>query len=139
MPATYHLEIVAPDRTAFAGEVSAIVVPGVEGYLGVLAHHAPMLAELGVGMIKVTTGEGETFHLATGGGFLEVMPDHAVVLADSVERVEEIDVARAQAALQRAQERLQGRAEPDVDVERAQAALQRALNRLRIAEERTPR
>ena len=138
MPAAYRLEVVAPDRIAYAGDVVSVVAPGAEGYLGVLAHHAPMVAELQVGIIKVVTSGGETLHLAAGGGFLEVMPDRTVILADSLERAGEIDVDRAQAARRRAQERLERRAQPEIDVERAEAALRRALNRLRIVGGRTP-
>ena len=133
MPPAYRLEIVAPDHIAYAGDVASIVVPGAEGYLGVLARHAPMLAELTVGVIKVAPREGDAFRMATGGGFLEVMPDRTVILADSVERADEIDVDRAEAARRRAQERLTHRAEPGMDLERAEIALRRALNRLRLA------
>lgn len=133
MPPTYRLEVVAPDRIAYASDVTSVVVPGVEGYLGVLAHHAPLLAELTVGAIKVATGEGETLHMAIGGGFLEVMPDRTVILADSVERAEEIDVDRAEAARRRAEARLRERP-PEVDVERAEVALKRALNRIHVAD-----
>jgi F-type H+-transporting ATPase subunit epsilon len=133
VPPRYRLEMVAPDRIAYAGDVTSLVAPGAEGYLGVLAHHAPMLVELTVGVIKVTPAEGEAFYLATGGGFLEVMPDRTVVLADSIERPAEIDVSRAEAARRRAEERLKERARLEVDVERAEAALRRALNRLDLA------
>ena len=133
MPPSFRLEMIAPDHIAYADDVTSLVAPGAQGYLGVLAHHAPMLAELTVGVIKVTPARGDTLRLATAGGFLEVTPNRVVILADSVERPEEIDVGRAQAARGRARERLEQRAVPAVDVERAETALRRALNRLDVA------
>jgi len=132
MPGTFTLEIVTPERRVFREEVQAIMVPGTEGYLGVLARHAPLMAELGVGAVKVTYPDQRIEFLATSGGFMEVANNKAIILADSAERALEIDVARAEAARDRARERLESKA-PDIDIARAQAALARALNRLHVA------
>ena len=135
MAATYQLEVVAPDQRLWQGQAQSLVAPGVEGYLGVLAHHAPLMCALGVGELKLVTAEGQQMFFALTGGFLEVSREGAIVLADAAERPEEIDAARARAALRRAEERLSRRT-PDLDADRARAALMRALNRLRVAERR---
>lgn len=135
MPPLYELTLVTPERTLYEGKVSSIVAPGWEGYLGVLARHAPMVVALAAGELRVK-GEGEEAGpFALSGGYLEVAWDGATILADAAEAAEEIDVARARAARERAQERLRSRA-ADVDVARAEAALRRALTRLRVAEKR---
>ena len=127
-----RLEIVTAEWAVFSEEVDAIVAPGTEGQLGILPHHAPLMTALQPGELLIRRGS-EEISMAISGGFLEVRPDRVIVLADSAERSEEIDIARAEEARRRAQERL---AEPtaEVDVARAEAALARSLARLRVGE-----
>lgn len=131
MARTFYIEIITPERTVYQGEVESLVVKAYEGYLGVLAGHAPLLAQLAIGEIRIREPHQREILFATGGGFLEVANDRVIILADSAERPEEIDVERARRALDRARARLAGRRE-DIDVARAEAAMERALNRLRI-------
>ena len=131
------LDIVTAERVVFSEEVDAVIAPGIEGQLGVLPHHAPLMTTLQVGEMRVRKG-GEEFSFAISGGFLEVRPDRIIVLADIAERAEEIDSTRAEEAKRRAQEWL-GRRAPEVDVARAEAALRRSLIRLKVAEKRRRR
>ena len=126
------LEIATPMRLAVSEPVDEVVAPGVEGYFGVLPGHAPFLTTLGIGELTYRVGR-EEHHLALVGGFAEVRNDKVIVLADAAERPEEIDRARAERARERAERRLSGRAADDVDFARAQAALMRALMRLHVA------
>jgi F-type H+-transporting ATPase subunit epsilon len=126
------LEIATPTRLVVSEQVDEVVVPGVEGYFGVLAGHAPFLTTLGIGELTYRKGRDE-FHLAVAGGFCEVRNDKVIVLADTAERPEEIDRDRAERARQRAEQRLSGRAQEEVDYTRAAAALARALSRLQVA------
>jgi F-type H+-transporting ATPase subunit epsilon len=135
--ATTRLDIVTAEREVFSDEVDEVVAPGVEGQLGILPHHAPLMTTLLPGELLVKKG-GEEFYLAISGGFIEVRPDHIIVLADAAERVEEIDIARAEEAKRRAEARLAEHA-PGVDMARAEAALRRSLIRLRVAERRRRR
>ena len=129
----FEVSILAPDHALFEGRVRSLVAPGVEGYFGVLARHAPTIAQLGTGVLSVTTEQGKQEFFACASGFVEVEPDHVTILADTAEAAEEIDLARARAAERRARERLQAHS-PNVDIARAEAALRRALVRLRTAE-----
>ena len=126
------VEIVSPDRAAFRGEAVRFRAPGTEGAFEVLRGHAPMLAATGVGTVTVTTPGGERVSFTTSGGFVEVLDDHVVMLADTAEPVGSIDVERARAAEAGARERLAGAQTPE---ERAavQAELDRARNRLRAS------
>ena len=118
--------------------VRSIVAPGTEGYLGVLRNHAALITELQAGRLSVTGLDRDTPEIyAVSGGFLEVSRNNATLLADSLEPVAEIDVSRAGKAADRARKRLQERG-PNVDVARAEAALQRALNRMRLARQHIP-
>jgi F-type H+-transporting ATPase subunit epsilon len=128
---TFLLEIVTPVRKVFSGQVLSLVAPGEDGYFGVLPRHAAMLSSLAVGHLKVETPE-KTRHFAISGGFAEVLPSGVRILAETAEESSEIDVERAQQALQRAEERLK-QSHKEVDRERAQRSLARAENRLRIA------
>ena len=132
-----RLDIVTVERVVFSDDVEVVVAPGVEGQLGILPHHTPLMTTLQPGELRVRKG-GEEFFLAISGGFLEVRPDRIIVLADSAERAEEIDIARAEEAKRRAQERLSQRA-PDLDIGRAEAALHRAMARLGVVERRRRR
>jgi F-type H+-transporting ATPase subunit epsilon len=132
MPGKLTLEVITAERVVFSDEVDMVTAPGALGTVGILPRHAPMLTTLEPGEVKIVQNGEETF-LAIGGGFLEVRDNHVVVLADSAERAEEIDIQRAEEARQRARERLRAR-ETGVDVERAATSLARALARLRVAE-----
>lgn len=127
------LDIVTAERIVYSEEVDAVIAPGVEGQLGILPHHAPLMTILQAGELVVRRGNKED-SLAISGGFLEVRPDRVIVLADSAERAEEIDEARAEAAKKRAEERLHDRKVAGLDETRAEAALRRAIARLSVAE-----
>ena len=131
LPTKLTLEIVTPDRSLVREDVDEVVVPGSEGYLGVLPGHTPLLAMLKVGELWFRVGQ-EKQYLAIAGGFVEVLPDRVTVLADIAERAHDIDVARAEAARKRAEERL-ARPPADADIERARLALLKALGRLHVA------
>ncbi len=126
------LDIVTAERVVFSEDVDVVLAPGVEGQLGVLPHHAPLMTILEPGELLVRKG-GEEFFMAVSGGFLEVRPDRIIVLADTAERAEEIDISRAEEAKQRAKQRLE-EGIPDADRVRAEAALRRALVRLGAVE-----
>lgn len=130
--ATLRVEVVTAERELYSGEADLVSAPGIAGRVGILPEHAPFLAVLGPGALRLTL-EGAEEVLFVSGGFLEVSNDNVTVLADAAEHAEEIDEARAEEARRKAQERLE---EARSNVERAemQAALQRALNRMRVAE-----
>jgi F-type H+-transporting ATPase subunit epsilon len=133
---TFTLEIVTPDRVVSTDEdVVSLVVPGVDGYLGVMAHHAPLLTELTVGEITVRHSGNVEEHIATAGGFLEVSDNKATILSDAAEKAEEIDMTRAEESVKRAEERL-AHSTAETDLARARASLMRAMNRLRVASHR---
>ncbi|TDA69743.1 MAG: F0F1 ATP synthase subunit epsilon [Clostridia bacterium] len=126
-----ELKIVTPERVLMQTEAEAVVVPAELGYLGVLPGHAPLLAALKAGVIRYRR-EGQMRSLAVSGGFMEVASNRVVVLADTAETAEEIDVTRAERARERAVRRLRDRGK-ELDVARAELALQRALARLKAA------
>lgn len=136
MTETLTLEVATPTRLVVADVVDEVVAPGSCGYFGVLPGHAPFLATLGIGELTYRKGR-EEFHLAVMGGFCEVRHDKVVVLADTAERPDEIDRARAERARERAERRLAGRSPTgspeEIDYARAAAALARALTRLQVA------
>jgi len=132
--ATFKLEIVTAEKMVYSDEVSALIVWGVEGQLGILPHHAPLMTMLQPGDLLIRKDKEEEI-LAVSGGFLEVRPDKVIVLADACERVDEIDIARAEEAKKRAQETM--KAGPlTADAAVAEAALRRSLARLKVAERR---
>ena len=133
LPETFELQIVTPERLIVREEAHEAQVPAKNGYLGILPGHAPLLSELMVG--EVSYRRGATWaYLAVARGFVEVLPTRVIVLAETAERAEEINVERATAAHQRAQERLaRASQDPSIDINRAQVALQRALIRLQVA------
>jgi F-type H+-transporting ATPase subunit epsilon len=135
--AKLRVEVITAERVVLQEEADMVVAPGIEGQLGILPRHAPLLTTLQVGELRLKKG-GEEISLAITGGFLEVQPDRVIVLADAAERAEEIDIARAEQARRRAQELLEHRP-ADVDAARAEAALRRSLIRLKIAEKRRKR
>ena len=130
-----RLEIVTPERQVMSEDVDAVVVPGVEGELGVLPHHAPLLTTLGVGELRIRRGANEEL-FAIAGGFLQVRPDKVVVMAETADLASEIDVARAEEARREAERALEGGYQEGADLAAARAALQQALLRLRVAERR---
>ncbi|HEX75122.1 MAG TPA: F0F1 ATP synthase subunit epsilon [Dehalococcoidia bacterium] len=129
--ATLRLEITTAERQVFVDDVNLVVAPGIEGQLGILPHHAPLMTMLQPGELLVRKDSEETYMTITG-GFLEVRPDKVIVLADACERAEEIDIARAEEAKHRAEERLKTRPS-EIDTARAEAALRRSLIRLKVA------
>ena len=132
-----RLDIVTAEKVVYSDEVDLLVVPGIEGELGILPHHAPLMTTLKVGELKIKKGE-EEFYLAVSGGFLEVRPDRVIILADAAERVEEIDISRAEAARRRAEEQLT-RQLSQADTASTEAALRRSLARLKVVERRKKR
>ena len=126
------LEITTPTRLVVSESVDEVVAPGIEGYFGVLPGHAPFLTTLGVGTVTYRIGRDE-HRLAVAGGFAEVRNDKVIILADSAERPEEIDRARAERSKERAERRLSGRMPEEIDYARCQAALARAVTRLAVA------
>jgi len=127
------LDIVTAERVVYSQEVDTVVAPGVEGQLGILPHHAPLMTILQAGELVARRGSEEDI-LAISGGFLEVRPDRVIILADSAERAEEIDIERAEAARRRAEERLRDRKAEGLDETRAEASLRRAIARISVAE-----
>jgi F-type H+-transporting ATPase subunit epsilon len=132
--ANFHLSIVTPEETVFDETVTSIIVPGAKGYLGILAHHAPLISPLIPGKLTVIMPDERELIMAISGGFVEVANNQATILADATEEIDEIDRARALAALERARQRLVESAAGDGtwDINRATAALHRAKNRIRI-------
>ena len=129
----FTLDIVTLKKVAFSEEIKSVNAPGTEGYFSILVNHTPFVSSLKAGIIKVTRENEETSTFSMSGGFLMTDGKKVILLADAVERPEEVDVARAQAAKERAETRIAERT-PDVDIDRARLALLRALNRLKIAE-----
>jgi len=125
------LEIVTAERVVYSEQIDILVAPGIDGELGILPSHAPLLTVLNPGELRVVKDGEETF-MAVSGGFAEVGQERVTILAETAERADEIDVARAKSSQQRAEERLASRESEEVDVVRAQMALSRALNRLKV-------
>lgn len=132
LPIRIQLRIVTPDRELFEGEVSDVSIPGKEGYLGILPGHAPLLTELQSGRLTYRQDEME-LHMAIHWGFAEVLPDRVIILADTAERGEEIDVERAERARRRAEEFLKRPSESEAEMQEAREALRRAVCRLETA------
>ena len=131
LPTKILLEVVTPDRAVVREEVDEIQLPGSEGYFGVLPGHTPLLATLQVGEMWYRIGQ-QKHYLAIAFGFVEVLPDRVTVLAQIAERAEDIDVARAEAAKRRAEERV-SKPVIDMDFERARISLMKSLIRLQVA------
>ena len=135
---TMKLDIVTAEHEVFSDQVSGVVVPGTEGELTVLPNHAPLLTAIQAGELRIMQeGSADTF-MAVGGGFLEVIANKVVILADAAERADEIDESRAQQAVTRAEERLTHRT-ADMDLERAMASLRRSQTRLKVVRRRRSR
>lgn len=125
------VEIITPSKTAYKGEVKSITLPGTLGNFQVLFNHAPLLSSLEVGRIKIVEANGNILEFVTSGGTVEILKNKVLVLADSVETANEIDLERARQSYNRAKERLSSR-KVDIDVLRAEASLHRALNRMKL-------
>jgi F-type H+-transporting ATPase subunit epsilon len=132
LPTSLALEIVTPDRSIVSQQVDEVELPGADGYFGVLPGHTPLLASLQVGEMWYRTGQ-DRHYLAIAFGFAEVLPERVTVLAQIAERAQDIDVSRAEAAKQRAEERVARPPQADMDFERARIALIKALTRLQVA------
>jgi F-type H+-transporting ATPase subunit epsilon len=130
-----RLEIVTPERQAYDDEVDAVICPAIEGELGILPHHAPLLTTLGVGELRIRKGDQEEY-FAIAGGFLQVRPDRVRVMAETADMASEIDLASVEEARREAERALAEGFEEPADLARARAALQRALLRIRVAERR---
>ncbi len=131
-----HCEIITAERVVFKNDVDMVVAPGIDGQLGILPHHAPLMTALTIGeLVLHKAGEEDTI-VAIGGGFMEVGPEHVTILADSAERAEEIDEARAEAARRRAEATMSLARGEEEDKTRAQAALRRSMLRLKVAKRR---
>lgn len=130
MAKSFILEIVTPESVFLKEEVSSLVVPAEGGYLGILYNHMPLITGLEPGVVKYLK-EDNTYYLAISSGFLELVNNKATILADAVERPEEIDPERAKAALERAVKRLQTH-QPGLDVAKAELALRRSRARLKV-------
>ena len=129
------LEIVTPERLAYSDEVDAVVLPGSEGEMGVLPHHAPLVSTLGVGELRIRKGGAEE-SFAIVGGFVQVRPDRVVVMAETADLASEIDLEKAQEARREAERALESGYHEGADLARARASLQQALLRIRVAERR---
>jgi F-type H+-transporting ATPase subunit epsilon len=130
-----QLEIVTPERLAYSDEVDSVVLPGAEGEIGVLPHHAPLVSTLGVGELRIRKGGAEE-SFAIVGGFLQVRPDKVVVMAETADLASDIDLERAQEARREAERALESGFKEGADLSAARAQLQQALLRIRVAERR---
>ena len=130
-----RLEIVTPEKLAYEDEVDSVVLPGSEGELGVLPHHAPLVSTLGAGELRLRKG-GQEESFAIVGGFLQVLPDQVVVMAETADMASEIDLEKAQEARRKAEQALEGGFVEGADLAAARASLQAALIRIRVAERR---
>ena len=132
--ATMRLDIVTAERLVSSDEVDVVVAPGIDGELGILPNHAPLLTVLKPGEIRVVK-DGEESYIAVSGGFLEVMVNKVTILADTAEHASELDVQRAEEALTRAQEQVTSAAS-DADLARALASIRRSQARMKVARRR---
>lgn len=135
LPEKIDLEIVTPERQLFSGAVDFVTVPSTTGCLGILPGHAPLLAELGIGEISYKIGDRTEF-LFCSWGFVEVLPDRVVLLAQEAEKASDIDIKRVEEAKSRA-ERLLASRDPGIDFAKAELALLRAISRLNTIKHRT--
>ena len=130
-----QLQIITAERQVFAGEIDSLVAPGIAGQLGILPNHAPLMTILQPGELTVRADGAESY-LALSGGYMEILGNTVIILADAAEDVDEIDEARAQEAVARAQQRIANR-ESEAELERAVASLRRAQARVTVARRRT--
>ncbi|MDD4170764.1 MAG: F0F1 ATP synthase subunit epsilon [Syntrophomonas sp.] len=133
MAGTFMLEIVTPEDRLLKDEIQFVVVPEINGELGVLRNHAPLIAALDIGVLRYTDPNGAIKKMAVSGGFMEVMDNEARILAETAEHGSKIDVLRAKAAKERAEARIAAKA-AETDMKRAELALYRSIARIRAAE-----
>ena len=129
------LEIVTPEKLAYSDEVDSVQLPGSEGELGVLPHHAPLISTLGAGELRLRKG-GQEESFAIVGGFVQVLPDKVVVMAETADMASEIDLEKPQEARRKAEQVLESGFVEGADLAAARAALQASLIRIRVAERR---
>ncbi len=132
MAKTFHLEIIATDRIFYQGDCEHLVITAIDGLVGIMAGHEPIVTTLPTGELKYMV-DGKWNYAAISGGFIQVMPDSSIILADNCELPEEIDIKRAQEARERAQERLRQK-QSIKEYYQTQAALNRAINRLKVSQ-----
>ena len=128
-----NLEILTPEKPVFNESVESVTVPGTKGSFQVLKDHAPLMSTLDIGVITIKNNN-EKSYFCTGGGSIEVLKNKVTILADSFEKVEDIDVERAERAKERAKERLSKKSDPNFSEARAVAALEKAINRISAKE-----
>lgn len=137
---SFTCNIVTQERTVFSGEVKSVSLPGTEGRMGILPNHSPLLTTLGFGEVLVRTPNGDEQYFAIGGGYAEVQPDNIIVLADSAEQAQEIDIDRAERARERAEKAMAEGIKEDPDqYAQIQASLMRAQIRLDVGRKRAGR
>ena len=137
MAENIRLEVVTPEKSVVSEEAEIVMAPGTLGEFGVLSGHTPFLTTLKTGALRYKDDSGQERFVFVSSGFAEALPDRVTVLAESAERRKDIDIQRAQAAVERAEKRLREQArEADIDFIRAKAALLRALSRIQLAETR---
>ncbi len=127
--AEINLEIISPDKVIYLDVVDSITIPGALGGFQVLKNHAPLMSTIEVGIVIIKK-ENESIYFATGGGTIEVLNNKVLILADSMEKVEDIDIDRAEQAKERATERLAKKKEEEINVARAELALKKSINRI---------
>nr|WP_216369212.1 MULTISPECIES: F0F1 ATP synthase subunit epsilon [unclassified Brevibacillus] len=125
------VEVVTPERVVYSGEASMVIARGVQGDLGILPNHMPLVTPLKIAPVRIKTEGEKEIRMAVSGGFMEVRGDKVTILAETAELPEDIDVERAKAAKERAEKRLIDK-HPDLDIRRAERALQRAMARLDV-------
>ncbi len=130
---SFHVEVISPQRLVYqSDDVVSLIAPGVEGYLGIMAYHAPIIVQLGIGVLTLRLSNGDIVRIAVSGGFLEASNNRVTVICDTAERGDEIDIERARRAYERAVERLR-KYDRSIDRDRARRAKERAIARLRAA------
>ena len=127
------LEIISPEKKVYTGKVKSVTIPGTKGNFQVLYNHAPLISTFEIGIIKLVLSDDSTQIFTTSGGSTEVLDNKVLILSDTVEPIESIDIERAMRAKERAEARLTKK-EGIVDVDRARIALARALNRIKMSE-----
>ncbi|GAB4119729.1 MAG: F0F1 ATP synthase subunit epsilon [Fimbriimonadaceae bacterium] len=132
MPRPFQLSVVSPERTVFDDQVTSVIAPGVEGYLGVMAGHEPQIVALKAGLVEYEDKNGQRTFVATMGGFMEISSERAIILAEDAEISTEISIEKAEAELDKARRALRGE-EVDMTPEQATEALNRAMVRLKAA------
>ncbi len=133
MAENIRLEVVTPEKQVVNETAQIVMAPGSMGEFGVLSGHTPFMTSLNTGAVHYRDESGKDQYVFVSGGFAEALPDKVTVLAESAEKTEDIDVARAKAARDRAEKRLEDRSKEDIDFMRAKLALERALNRIKLS------